>query len=83
MDTVAIYFRIQPQQIVLLKSLLEGHEGFLVFRTVNPQDGIIQLLVSPDYVDEVNSVLREVSTTIWMESVPEPSPAVRGLRPQT
>ena len=83
MDTVTMYFRIEPQKIVLLKSLLEGHEGFLVFRTVDPKDGIIQLLVSPDFVTEVESVLSEISNTIWMESVPEPSPEARRLRPQS
>ncbi len=83
MDTVAKYFRIEPQKIVILKSLLEGHEGFLVVRTIDPKDGIIQLLVSPDYVEEVESVLSEICTTIWMEAVPEPSPAARRLRPQS
>ena len=81
MDTVALYFRIEPQKIVLLKSLLEGHEGFLVFRTVDPKEGVIQLLVSPDYVNVVKELLQEVAANIWMEPAPEPEPEARRLRP--
>ena len=81
MDTVALYFRIEPQKIVLLKSLLEGHEGFLVFRTVDPKEGVIQLLVSPDYVNVVKELLQEVAANIWMEPAPEPEPAAIRLRP--
>lgn len=70
MDTVALYYRVQPRNIVTLKSLLEGHEGFLVVRTKDPKRGIVQLLVSPDFEETVKEVLAEISGLIWLEAVP-------------
>jgi len=71
-DTVAQYYKVDPRNIVLLKSLLEAHEGFLLFRTVDPKEGVIELLVSPDFLDEVHDVLYDLSGKIWMERIPEP-----------
>ena len=73
METLFLYYRIDPRNIVKLKSVLEGHEGFLVLRTHDPKEGIIQLLVSPDFEKEVNEVLASLSETIWMEPVPPPN----------
>lgn len=69
MDTITLYFRVQPQSIVTLKSLLEGYEGFLVVRTHDPKEGIVQLLVSPDFEEPVKEILAEISDMIWMEAM--------------
>jgi hypothetical protein len=71
-ETRFLYFKIDPKNIVMLKSVLEGHEGFLVLRTHDPKEGIIQLLVSPDFETEVRDLLASLSETIWMEPVPPP-----------
>ena len=73
LDTPFLYYRLDPRKIVLLKSLLEGHEGLVVVRTYDPKEGIIQLLVSPDFVKEVRAILDDVSKTIWLEPIQPPA----------
>ena len=68
-DVIVDYYRLEPKKIVLLKSLLEGHEGLMVFRTADPQQGIVQLLISPDFVNEVHQILVDLGRHIWMEKV--------------
>jgi len=69
-DTVTRYFRVDPKKIVLIKSMLEGYEGLVVVRTADPKEGIVQLLVSPDFLDELEEILADLSGQIWMEAVP-------------
>ena len=59
---------MDPKKIVLLKALLDGHEGLVVVRTADPRAGIVQLLISPDFVDDVKQILNDIGRYIWMES---------------
>ena len=74
-QTVKIFFRVDPRRIVDLKSLLEGYEGLLVLRTRDPDAGIIELIISPDFHMDVQGILKNLSTSIWMESVQDPFPS--------
>jgi hypothetical protein len=70
MDIVTWYYRVDPRRIVLLKSMLEGYEGLVVVRTADPKEGVVELLVSPDFTDELKQILEDLSSRIWMEAVP-------------
>ncbi len=71
-DVAIRYARVDPRRIVLLKSLLEGYEGHVVVRTKDPKKGVVQLLVSPDFLEEIDQVLRDLARWIWMESAEGP-----------
>jgi hypothetical protein len=73
-DTVTRYYRVDPRKIVLVKSMLEGYEGLVVVRTEDPKKGIVQLLVSPDFLDDLEGILEDLSGKIWMEAVPGAEP---------
>ena len=71
------YYRVDPKRIVLLKSMLEGYEGLVVVRTADPKEGVVELLISPDFVEEMQKILEDLSRQIWMEHLPDaryPSP---------
>ena len=71
-DIIKEYYLIEPKKIVLLKTLLEGYEGLIVVRTADPRQGIIELLISPDFLDDVKWILEDLGRQIWMERVEEP-----------
>lgn len=70
LDITIWYYRVDPKRIVLLKSLLEGYEGLVVVRTADPKEGVVELLVSPDFVEEMEGILEGLSHQIWMEPLP-------------
>ncbi len=70
MDIVIRYYRVDPKRIVLLKSMLEGYEGLVVVRTADPKEGVVELLISPDFTEEMEEILRDLSRRIWMEPLP-------------
>lgn len=69
-EIVIRYYRVDPKRIVLLKSMLEGYEGLVVVRTADPKEGVVELLVSPDFVEETEQILEDLSRRIWMEPLP-------------
>ncbi len=71
-DVVVCHYRVSPRKIVLLKSILEGYEGLVVVRTADPARGIVQLLISPDFVDVMEEILKDLSSRIRLDRVPAP-----------
>jgi len=69
-EIVIRYYRVDPKRIVLLKSMLEGYEGLVVVRTADPKEGVVELLVCPDFVEELGEILQDLSHQIWMEPFP-------------
>lgn len=49
MDTVCLLLRIPRCDIVLLCSIVAGYEGVAVVRTVDPAQGLVELLVAPAF----------------------------------
>ena len=70
MEVVTRYYRVDPKRIVLVKSMLEGYEGLVVVRTADPKQGVVELLISPDFVEELGEILEDLSRQIWMEPLP-------------
>ena len=69
-DIVIRYYRVDAKRIVLVKSMLEGYEGLVVVRTADPKEGVVELLISPDFVEEMGEILEDLSRRIWMEPLP-------------
>jgi hypothetical protein len=77
-DVLIRYYRVNPRQIVLLKSLLDGYEGLVVVRTENPAEGIVQLLISPDFAVEVEEIVKDLSRKIWIQAIADFAPSTGG-----
>ena len=61
MDIVTWYYRVDPRKIVWVKSMLEGYEGLVVVRTADPKEGVVELLVSPSFTEELKGILDDLS----------------------
>lgn len=71
-DVIVRHYRISPRKIVLLKSILEGYEGLVVVRTADPAQGVVQLLISPDFAEVMEEILKDLSSKIRLDPVPAP-----------
>jgi len=61
MDTVSLLIQIPPEEIAFLSFILESYEGVAIARTVDPHQGILELMVSPDYQEEMREILKDLS----------------------
>lgn len=51
---------VPPREIVLLKSIIEGYDDFGVLRTLDPEKGLIEILVAGDFTGDVDRILSEL-----------------------
>jgi hypothetical protein len=60
MDTISLCIQIPPEEIAFLSFILESYEGVAIARTVDPHQGLVELMVSPDYQEEIKEILRDL-----------------------
>jgi hypothetical protein len=61
MDTISFLIQIPPEEIAFLSFILESYEGVAIARTVDPRQGLMELMVSPDYQEEIKEILKDLS----------------------
>ena len=72
MDTVQWYFRIPSRDIAYMKFILESYEGLGVLRTIDPRNGIVELMVPPGLEKDLEMVLDGLGEEIPMERIEYP-----------
>jgi len=63
-ESIRFLVQIPKREIVYLHGLLEAYEGLAVVRTIDPLQGIVELLASPSFADEVEEVLKQIALEI-------------------
>jgi hypothetical protein len=61
MDTISLLIQIPPEEIAFLSFIVESYEGVAIARTVDPLRGLMELMVSPDYQEEMREILQDLS----------------------
>ena len=56
-DSVQWILEVNTKDIAYIVGLFEAYDDFAIVRTIDPSRGHIELMVSPDYVDEVKAQL--------------------------
>lgn len=57
MDTIALFVQIPSREIAFLTFVLDSYEGVATIRTVDPEKGIVELMVSPHQKEEIKEIL--------------------------
>jgi hypothetical protein len=52
--------QINPADIAWLVNVVESYEAIAIPRTIDQKEGIVELLVSPDYVDEAVALMESL-----------------------
>lgn len=66
------FYRLPHERIVDLIFLLEGYEGMAVPRTLDKEQGIIELLIAPDFLPELEALLRDLRDELQIIEIPRP-----------
>ena len=56
-DDETLVFRVDPSQIIMMNFLFKGYGHLAVVRTLDPDKGEVELLVSPDTRHEVEKIV--------------------------
>ena len=63
-DSVQWILEVNKSEIAYIVGLFEGYDDFAVVRTIDPARGHIELMISPDYVDEVAKLVERLADEI-------------------
>ena len=61
MDTIPLLIQIPPREIAYLTFVLESYEGVAAIRTVDPREGIVELMVPTTYQEEIREILKDLA----------------------
>lgn len=68
-DSVQWRLEVDKQDIAYLVSIFEAYEHFAVVRTTDPSRGLVELMISPDYLQETQKLLDSLAREIPLRRV--------------
>jgi len=69
MNTINYHYQVNKEDIAFLYSYLQAYEGMLALRNPDPSKNILFIMVSPDYKNDFERVVRNLSKKVKMERV--------------
>jgi len=69
MDTTSFFIRIPPHEIAYLNFVFESYEGVAAIRTVDPREGIVELMASPHYQEEIREILKDLAEEFPVQEI--------------
>ena len=63
-DSIQWEIEVEKKDIAYIVSIFDGYENFAVVRTLDASRGLIELLVSPDYLEDSRKLLEALSKEI-------------------
>ena len=73
METIQKYFKVDKKNIAFLKFVLEAYDGMAVIRTLNPREGVIELMIAPDFEKDVENILDSLRDEVEILSTDPPA----------
>lgn len=64
------WFKLNTSDITLVQFIIEGYEGLATVSTIDPKAAIIQVLIMPDFITDMEGILDHLKDRFLMEEVP-------------
>jgi hypothetical protein len=62
-------FQLKRKNIAIVQYIIEGYEGMATVSTINPDIAIIQILIMPDFIQEMQAILESVKKKFELEEI--------------
>ena len=69
MNTVQKYFRVNPRDMVYVKSIVESYGGLAVLSTLDPQNGIMVWMIPRHRLKETEELIASLKKEVTLEPV--------------
>jgi len=63
-DSIQLQIEVDKKDIAYIVSIFDGYENLAVVRTLDASSGLIELLVSPDYLEDTRKLIDALSKEI-------------------
>ena len=72
-NSVQWLLEVDKKEIAYIVSIFEGYDSLAVVRTVDPSQSIIELIISPDYLDDVRQLVNALSKEVHIKKIDDPT----------
>jgi len=63
-DSIQWQVEVDKKDIAYIVSIFEGYDNLAVVRTIDPSDGLIELMISPDFMEDTEKLTEALSMEI-------------------
>ena len=63
-DSIQWQVKVDKKDIAYIVSIFEGYDNLAVVRTINASRGLIELMISPDYLEDTRILAEALSKEI-------------------
>ena len=64
------WYKLNTSDITLVQFILEGYEGLATVSTIDPKIAVIQVLIMPDFLEDVEGILNHLKDQFLMQEIP-------------
>ena len=69
-DSIQWQVEVDKKDIAYIVSIFDGYENLAVVRTLDATRGLIELLVSPNYMEDTRKLIEVLSEEVPIRSLP-------------
>ena len=63
------YFKLKRKDIAIVQFIIEGYEEMATVTTIDPQTAIIQISIIPDFILDMNALIKDLINKYKMEEI--------------
>lgn len=68
-DSIQWLLEVDKKEIAYIVSVFEGYDNLAVVRTVDPARSVIELIISPDYLEDTRQLVDALSKELYIRKV--------------
>jgi hypothetical protein len=68
-DSIQWLLEVDKKEIAYIVSVFEGYDNLAIVRTVDPARSIIELIISPDYLEDTRQLVGALSKEVYIRKL--------------
>lgn len=68
-DSIQWFLEVDKKDIAYIVSVFEGYDNLAIVRTVDPAQSIIELIISPNYLEDTRQLIDALSKEVYMKEI--------------
>ena len=68
-DSIQWLLEVNRKEIAYIVSVFEGYDNLAIVRTVDSEQSIIELIISPDYLEDTSQLVHALSKEVYVKKI--------------
>ena len=68
-DSIQWLLEVDKKEIAYIVSVFEGYDNLAIVRTADPARSIIELIISPDYLEDTRQLVNALSKEVYIKKI--------------